>query len=265
MQRLHMNDKRMDYLDILCDCPERKGSVSFFGRDEENNITETKLLTYDGDAVELFLHLNIPYKTIPLGRDRYYYHSEDKTIYWARHDLRKPSIQLKGKFFLQPDYKIKLQMIMDFLLKREIFSHVSRCDLGILFECDEARLYRHLLKMNWGDMTSFYRIKNKKGIGFNSENSRRQVDFYNKHRQLEQSKKHDPEYKTLLLEVIGLSETNENLLKVDLRLIQKDQNRGITEALMSNNIDFDKIEKIVINRFKEKIKFSRPVNKLLFK
>jgi hypothetical protein len=117
-------------------------------------------------------------------------------------------------------------------------------------------------KDKWPLMRCHYQFETEFDAGFIAKHSRLEVAFYNKHRQVEDVKS-GTIYKERLLEILKMTALPKNLIKCDIRIRQKDQTRAITKLLIADDIDFEAIERVVLQKCLNKTKIGRTLRKYL--
>lgn len=256
-----MLDRRPDYCDLQLKI-SRKETFEILQMDEDGKEFKTALITYDGWAVEFFQFMGIEYDL--KGFYKKFYLAKDGSLVWARESDKdeRVSLQFKGSFFLMADWELKFSKAISFFKSRNIPFHPSRWDVGILFLAnDEQAFYRLVLdKEKWPQMRCHYQFETKFDAGFIAKHSRLEVAFYNKHRQVEDVKS-GTIYKERLLEILKMAVLPKNLIKCDIRIRQKDQTRTITKLLMDDEIDFNAIERVVLQKCLNKTKMGRTLKK----
>ncbi|MFN9067336.1 MAG: hypothetical protein ACK5V3_08920 [Bdellovibrionales bacterium] len=258
-----MLDRRPDYCDLQIKL-SRKATVEILETDDDGVEFKTFLSTYDGWAVEFFQFMGIEYDL--KGFYKKFYQAKDGSLVWARESDNddKVSLQFKGSHFLRTDWQSQFTKAISFFKSRNIKFHPSRWDVGILFLTkNEQDLYRLIVdKEKWPQMRCHYQFETKFDAGFIAKHSRLEVAFYNKHRQVEEVKS-GTTYKELLLEVLKMTALPTNLIKCDIRIRQKDQTRIITQLLMADEINFEAIEGVVLQKCLNKTKMGRTLRKYL--
>lgn len=256
-------DRRPDYCDLQISLP-RKETVEILQTDEDGIPYTTTVATYDGWAVEFFQFMGMEYDL--KGFYKKYYQSKDGSLVWAREGDKKEkaSLQFKGGFYLQTAWKEEFSKAISFFRLRGIKFHPSRWDVGILFQVDDERKFYRVVvdKLKWPAMRCHYQFDTEVEQGFIAKHSRLEVAFYNKSRHVRETKQ-DTEYKKRILEIVGLDELPENLMKCDIRIRQKDQTREITKLLQKESIDFTAIESVVLKKCGLKTKMGRKLKKTL--
>lgn len=247
-----MFDRRLDYLDLQIH-RKRVGEIRIKGMDEEGIECETRILTHDGLGFELFQHLGI----FPATMTRKFsseYASPERDIFWEAYETNA-SLQLKGAFFIRPDYKELLQKIVLFLKERNITFNVSRVDLAFTFPF-AGDFFKELMKGDYKNLLVKPRIQKKQWHYLICENSRFEMAGYCKTKQLQKLK--NEVYNERFLKSLGLNQLpEENLYRIDLRLRQKETNTQITEALYNGVINFEAIEAEIISQAAKRMRFSK--------
>jgi hypothetical protein len=258
-----MLDRRPDYCDLQVKLA-RKESVEILQTDEDGCEFKTTLTTYDGWAVEFFQFMGIEYDL--KGFYKKYYQAKDGSLVWARESDKdeKVSLQFKGSLFLMTDWQSQFSKAISFFKSRNIKFHPSRWDVGILFLANDERAFYRLVvdKDKWPLMRCHYQFETEFDAGFIAKHSRLEVAFYNKHRQVEDVKS-GTIYKERLLEILKMTALPKNLIKCDIRIRQKDQTRAITKLLIADDIDFEAIERVVLQKCLNKTKIGRTLRKYL--
>lgn len=256
-------DRRPDYCDLQIKIA-RKEIVEILQTDIDGKSFKTTLSTYDGWAVEFFQFMGMKYDL--KGFHKKYYQAVDGSLVWARESDKKEkaSLQFKGAFFLQENWKTEFEKAISFFKSKGIKIHPSRWDVGILFLIDNERGFYRLVvdKNKWPEMRCHYQFETEFDAGFIAKHSRLEVAFYNKYRQVE-AIKNGTTYKERLLEILKTIEVPKNLLKCDIRIRQKDQTRAITKLLFAEEIDFKAIEQVVLQKCKNKTNMGRTLKNIL--
>ena len=256
-------DRRPDYCDLQISLA-RKGSVDIHEVDEDGIPYVSNISTYDGWAVEFFLFMGLEHDL--KGFHKKYYQTRDGSLVWAREGDKKEkaSLQFKGSFFLQEDWEEQFTKAISFFRERNIRFHPSRWDVGILFQVKNERDFYRLVvdKNKWNGMRCHYQFDTEVEQGFIAKHSRLEVAFYNKHRHVRDTKQ-ETDYKERILKIVGQPELPENLMKCDIRIRQKDQTRAITKLLQMEKINFQAIERIVLQKCDRKTKMGRTLKKIL--
>lgn len=262
-------DDRPDYCDINLG-RKREGVLRFKEKDEDGFEYESKLMCHDALAAEFFAHMKLPYDTI--GFHKKYAITKDKTIVWAD-DKRIPdeqcSLQFKGGFFLQPDWREQMKSAMGFIKakiaeRKILMIHATRYDRRLLFQVDdEQKFYKALHRVDWGLLVGHARLEKGHWSGFEANHTRLEVDYYNKQKQIIAKKKDDPFYYPRFLKMIGKTEVPPNLMNVDFRIRQKDQTKEITRLLLEDEIDYDAINKEVASLVADRVTFTPALKKIM--
>lgn len=261
-----MIDRRIDYLTLVVERPLKK-NIMIQGFDEDGIPANTTLMTLDVLGHEFFIAMgerfsvDRPFPTSSIE----YFRTENKTIYWKPFQQRA-EIQFKGKFFLQPDWKTRLQVAVSFLTSRDISFNGSRVDLNYKFFYDGKFEEDLLFKSKFGKVRVLPELKNGNWGRVWGGHSRFQLSGYNKTRQLKEAKEdHDPEYIQLFLNAVGLKEIPKDkpLFHLDLRLTPKKKDGVITNLLKKAVIDFGAIEDAILSEAKKKIYLPKKIRDAL--
>lgn len=257
-------DRRPDYCDLQILNLPRKSVLEIPEVDEDGVAYTSKISTYDGWAVEFFLFMGLPHDLKGYHKKRY--DTKDGSFVWVRESEKddKVSLQFKGSFFLQADWEAQFTKAISFFRERNIKFHPSRWDVGILFQVkDEAKFYRLLVdRKKWEGLRCHYQFETEQEEGFLARHSRLEVAVYNKHRQVRDVKQNTA-YHARILEIARVKELPENLMKCDIRIRQKDQTKEITRLLQIEKIDFQAIERVVLQKCDRKTKMGRTLKKIL--
>lgn len=261
-----MIDRRIDYLTLVVERPLSK-NLMLYDFDEDGLPQNTTLMTLDVLGHEFFIALgerflvDRPFPTSFIE----YFRTENKTIYWKPFQ-QKAEIQFKGKFFLQTDWKERLQKAISFLTGRNIPFNGSRVDLNYKFFYDGKFEEDLLFKSDFGKVRVLPELKNKNWGRVWGGHSRFQLSGYNKTRQLKEAKEdHDPEYIKWFLEAVGLTAIPKDkpLFHLDLRLTPKKKDGVITNLLKIAVIDFQAIEDAILSEAKKKIYLPKKIRDAL--
>ena len=250
-----MIDRRIDYLTLVVERHWIR-NLMIRGVDEDGVPTTSTLSTLDVLGHEFFVAmgeqflLDRPFLTSSVE----YYRTENKAIYW------KPfkdtaELQFKGKFFLQPDWKAKLQKAVSFLTSKPVAFNGSRVDLNYKFFYDGKFEEDLIFKSKFGKLRVRPELKNQNWGRVFGGHSRFQFSAYNKTVHLKEVKEdNDPEYIQLLLASMNLTELPKDrpLFNLDLRLTPKRKDTVITNLLKRPEIDFEALENAILNEAKKK-------------
>lgn len=261
-----MIDRRIDYLTLVVERSLTK-NLMILGEDEDGVPTKTTLNTLDVLGHQFFIAIgerflvDRPFPTSSIS----YYRTENKTIYWKPFQ-QTAEIQFKGKFFLQPDWKDRLQKAINFLTSTNTPFNGSRVDLNYKFFYDGKFEEDLLFKSKFGKLRVLPELKNGNWGRVWGGHSRFQLSGYNKTRQLKEAKEeHDPEYIKLFLDAVGLPEIpkDRTLYHLDLRLTPKKKDGVITTLLKKPVIDFEAIENAILSEAKKKIYLPKQIRDAL--
>jgi len=259
-------DRRIDYLTLVVERPLKK-TIMIHGFDEDGIPANTTLMTLDVLGHEFFIAMgekflvDRPFPTSSIE----YFRTENKTIYW-RPFPNRAELQFKGKFFLQPDWKAKIQMAVDFLTSKNAPFNGSRVDLNYKFFYDGKFEEDLIFKSQFGKLRVRPELHQGSWGRVFGGHSRFQLSGYNKTRQLKEAKEDsDPEYTQLLLGALGLTELPKDkpLFNLDLRLTPKKKDGVITNLLKIAVIDFEQIENAILNEAKKKIYLPKKIRDAL--
>jgi hypothetical protein len=259
-------DRRIDYLTLVVERPLTK-NIMIPGFDEDGLPANTTLMTLDVLGHEFFIAMgeqfsvDRPFPTSSIE----YFRTENKTIYW-RPFPNRAELQFKGKFFLQPDWKAKLQTAVNFLMSKNVSFNGSRVDLNYKFFYDGKFEEDLIFKSQFGKLRVRPELHQGNWGRVFGGHSRFQLSGYNKTRQLKETKEdNDPEYIKLFLEALGLTEMPKDrpLYNLDLRLTPKKKDGVITNLLKKAVIDFEAIEEAILSEAKKKIYLPKQIRDVL--
>lgn len=260
-----MIDRRPDYLTLVVSRPLEK-NLTIHTKDEDGMEAKTTLMTLDVVGHEFFQAIGVgssvgqPFIT----SNKKFYVADNKTIYWLPY-FEKAEVQFKGKFFLQPDWKEKLQKAISFLLERKHSFSVSRIDVSFKFQYDGKFEEELLFKSQFGKLRVRPELHEGKWGRVFAGNSRCQISGYNKTVQMKDVKEdRDNEYINLFLGVLGLTEMpKEPIYHLDLRLTPKSRETEITELFNKTELDFTAIEETVFKEIQKRLYFPKKIRELL--
>ncbi len=251
-------DTRIDYLDLQIHRGPVKTVIYFDSLDEDDVPVRERLSVIDKLGYELFQFLGeFPdEKRRPFSGE---YSSKNKEIFFESYPL-VASLQFKGRFFLNADYKEKLQKIINYLKAQEIPFTVSRIDLAYTFTY-ESHFFKDLMKSDFKNLNVRPLIKKKEYLYLKAENSRFEMAVYNKADQVKKEKGDD--YKDSFLMALGLDDLPENLYRMDLRLRQKDVCKPVLESLYLEKINFEAVEREIVKQASNRLIFSKKISQVL--
>lgn len=261
-----MIDRRLDYLTLIVERPLVQ-NIMIQEKDEDGIEATSTLLTLDALGHGFFQALgerfsvSQPFITSP----KKYYQADNKTIFWFPYS-QKAEINFKGKFFLQPKWKEKLQTAVNFLKASGFSFSNSRVDLNYKFTYDGKFEADLLLKTKFGKLKAWPELFDGNWSQIFAGNSRFQLSGYNKTKQLKETKEgHDDEYIQLFLNALGLKEMPKDrpVFHLDLRLTPKKKDGIITDLLKKPEIDFDGIEAVILKETKKRVFFPKKIRDTL--
>lgn len=260
-----MIDRRPDYLTLIVSRLLEK-NLTIHSKDEDGMEAKTTLMTLDVVGHEFFQAIGVsssvgqPFIT----SNKKFYVADNKTIYWLPY-FEKAEVQFKGKFFLQPDWKEKLQKAVAFFLEKNHSFSVSRIDVSFKFQYEGKFEEELLFKSDFGKLKVRPELHEGKWGRVFAGNSRCQISGYNKTVQMKEVKEdRDGEYINLFLGVLGLSEMpKEPIYHLDLRLTPKSKDTELTALFKKPELDFLAIEELVFKEIKKRAYFPKKIRQLL--
>jgi hypothetical protein len=156
-------------------------------REEEIVLPDkSRRLVADRLAVELFERLGFEYETQSYKKT--VYNSKDKSLWYLSEDDFEASCQHKGGFFNPNDWATKYDETTKFLKEKEVYHHFTRADLA--FTTDE-NLFSLFRKSDFRKLLVKSYIRDTECETISAENSRLEVVFYNKTKQLKKVRNED--------------------------------------------------------------------------
>lgn len=251
------NIARIDYLDLQI-YDELKTTLLVPQKDEDGVAFNSTLFVNDAVALEIFELLKLSHTSSTWG-GRVLYKSDSKEVFISARQFQK-SLQFKGLFFLRPDALVLVQSIIDFLKKQNIKYSVSRLDIS--FIARNKKIYSHLEKCDFKNLTQYTLKKRKEILYYKVYNSRFALVAYGKSNQVKKEKGDD--YINRFLSCYGLKELPADLINLELRTLGTDCCAQITEAI-TKKVDPEILKALVVAQAKKRIKFTPAIEALINK
>lgn len=191
---------------------------------------KSRRLVADKLAVELFERLGFEYETQSYKKT--VYNSKDKSVWYLSEDDFEASCQSKGGFFNLVDWKEKYDQTTAFLKEKEVYHHFTRADLA--FTTDE-NLFTLFKKTDFKRLLVKSFVRETECETISAENSRFEVVFYNKSKQLKKIRNED--YKKSFNEKF---KDFDQIYRLEIRLKGKDTLEAVP-ALKAEKIDLKQV------------------------
>ena len=248
---------RLDYLDIQI-YEELKTTLLAPQKDEDGLAYNSTLFINDVLAHEIFDLLKLPQTSSTWG-SKVLYKSDSKEVFVSCRQFQK-SLQFKGLFFLRPDAIALVQSVLDFLIARKIKFLVSRLDISFIIK--NNKIYAHLEKCDFKNLTQYTLKKRKEILYYKAYNSRFALVAYGKASQIKREKGTD--YLERFLKCYGLTALPDDLINLELRALGTDCCAEITEAIIQK-IDPEILKTLMVAQATKRIKLSPAIQNLITK
>lgn len=200
-------------------------------REEEIILPDkSRRLVADKLAVELFEKLGFEYETQNYRKT--VYNSKDKSLWYLSEDDFEASCQHKGGFFNPLNWAEKYDKTTEFLKEKEVYHHFTRADLA--FTTDE-NLFGFFRKTDFRKLLVKSYVRDTEFETISAENSRFEIVFYNKSKQLKKIRNED--YKKSFSEKF---KDFDQIYRLEIRLKGKDTLEAIP-ALKAEKINLKQV------------------------